>query len=473
MEFEEFRQHAHAFVDWMTEYLREVDRYPVLSQIDPGDVFSKLPPSPPQNREEFDDIFRDFIDIIIPGVTHWQHPGFYAYFPANGSPPSILAEMLVATLGVQGMLWKTSPSATELEELVLNWLRDMIGLPSHFTGSIQDTASSSTLCALIAARELKSGYQVGSQGLYNLPVFTTYCSTETHSSIEKGVRIAGLGTDYLRKIPCDDTFAMEPSALLDAIRSDIEAGFVPLCVIATLGTTSSTAIDPLDEIGKICKEYDIWLHVDAALAGSALILPELQWMLKGINFVDSFVFNPAKWLLVNFDCSAFYVRDAEEYKRAFSLTPAYLETDEQARVTDYKDWGIPLGRRFRSLKVWFVIRSYGVTGLQEIIRKHLEFTKTFASRLSSNPNIEILNPINLSTVCFRYIPKERKDEEYIEQVNKALLDRINNSGEFFLISTKLGGKYCLRINIGQVYTEERHVLSCAELLEKEITRIEA
>ncbi|MFX0093171.1 MAG: pyridoxal phosphate-dependent decarboxylase family protein, partial [Candidatus Hodarchaeota archaeon] len=342
MKMEEFRRYAHEVVDWMIDYLENIENYPVMSQVKPKEVINQLPINPPQKSEPFKQILADFEKIILPGITHWQHPSFFAYFPANSSPPSVLAEMLTATLGAQCMIWQTSPAATELEERVMQWLGKMLGLPSNFTGVIQDSASTATLCSLLTAREQKSDYSINARGMSDKGIFTTYCSVETHSSIEKGIKIAGLGKVNLRKIPVDDKFAMIPEELEAAIQKDLAEGYQPLCTVATLGTTGSTAIDPLKKIGKICAKYNIWLHVDAALAGTALLLPEYRWMIDGIEYVDTFVFNPHKQMFTNFDCSAYFVKDPGALIRTFEILPEYLKTKEGDRVNNFRDWSIPL-----------------------------------------------------------------------------------------------------------------------------------
>ncbi len=371
MDTKEFRRHAHAFVDWMADYLAEVERYPVRAQVKPGEVAAKLPLTPPERGEPMETIFADFTSVVLPGITHWQHPGFFAYFPANSSPPSVLAEMLTATLGAQCMLWQTSPAATELETRVLDWLRQMTGLPEGFTGVIQDSASSAILCALLTARERATGWRANEEGVGAVGPLRVYCSTETHSATEKGAKIAGLGRANVRKIPVDARFAMRPDALEAAIREDLAAGATPVCVVASLGTTGVGALDPLRPIGEVCRRHNVWLHVDAAWAGSALILLEHRGMLDGIEHVDSFVFNPHKWLFTNFDCSAHYVRDPDALVRTLEILPAFLKTRERGHVIDYRDWSVQLGRRFRALKLWFVIRAYGVAELQRMVAAHI------------------------------------------------------------------------------------------------------
>ena len=466
MEINEFRKHAHAFVDWIADYYENIEQYPVKSTVEPGGVKSQLPPLAPEQGEKMEDIFNDFQNIIMPGISHWQHPGWFAYFPANNSPASVLGEMLTAGLGVQGMIWDTSPAATELEEVVMNWLRDMAGVPPHFTGVIQDTASTATLCALLSAREKATNFQVNQKGFQK--TLRVYTSGHTHSSIEKGVKIAGFGRENLVYIDTDENFAMRMDALEQAIEQDIKMGLTPCCVAATLGTTSSMAMDPIDEIGKICQKYNIWLHVDAAFAGTAAIAPEYRNFLKGIEMADSYVFNPHKWMLTNFDCSAYFVKDAEILKRTFSIMPEYLKTSADEKVNNYRDWGIQLGRRFRALKLWFVIRSYGIEGIRAMIRLHINLAQEFAGWIEKDEEFEILAPVNLSLVCFRFV-KPGQSEEELTALNKKLLKNINASGKVYLTHTVLNGRYCLRLSVGQRNTRVRHVEQVWDLI-KENTR---
>ncbi len=440
MDSNEFRKHGHSLVEWMAEYLDSVESFPVKAGVEPKDILNNLPVAPPEKGEPFERIFDDFKSIVLPGVTHWQHPSFFAYFPANSSPPSILAEMLTACLGLQCMSWVTSPAATELEERMMEWLGAMLQLPKEFTGVIQDTASTATLCALLSARERASGFQVNELGLPRDQLFTTYCSTQAHSSVEKAVKIAGLGRR-------------------------LAGGRRPLCVVAAIGTTSSTAIDPLKEIAAICRRHRVWLHVDAAFAGTAAILPELRWMLNGVEDADSLVFNPHKWMFTNFDCSAYFVKDKESLVRTFEILPEFLRTPADGRVNNYRDWGIQLGRRFRALKLWFVIRSYGVNGLQQLIRKHIGIAQQLAKWISSSDDFELLAPVPLNTLCFRYRPSGTQATEDLNPINEALLQRLNATGRIYLTHTKLAGAYALRMAIGQTTVEERHVRSAWELIQ--------
>ena len=464
MDSGEFRTHAHAMVDWMADYLDGIEDRPVTPSVAPGDIYAALPPRAPEEPEPFDRIFRDFESVILPGMTHWQHPSFFAYFPANASPPSVLAEMLTATMGAQCMSWATSPAATELEERVMEWLRDMIGLPGEFTGVIQDTASTATLCAILTARERATHFAVNAEGFPEGRKFTVYCSTEAHSSVEKAVKIAGFGRSGLRKIPVDDRGAMLPDVLAQAITEDIARGRTPVCVVAAIGTTGSTAIDPLAAIGALCRSYGVYLHVDAAYAGSALLLPELRTMIEGIECADSFVFNPHKWLFTNFDCSAYFVRNAGELVRTFEILPEYLKTTEGAPVHNYRDWGIQLGRRFRALKLWFVIRTYGVSGLRDAVRRHIALAAGFARTISAAPDFELLAPVTLAAVCFRYRPPGVRDPEKLNALNASLLDALNRTGKIYLTHTKLRGAYALRLVTSQTNVDQRHVDSAWDLI---------
>jgi aromatic-L-amino-acid decarboxylase len=470
MDNETFRRHAHEMVDWMADYLAGVERYPVRAQVTPGEIKAKLPTEPPAAGEAMETIFADFEHDVLPGMTHWQHPSFFAYFPANASPPSVLAEMLTATLAAQCMLWQTSPAASEMEDRVLNWLRQMLGLPEGFAGVIQDSATSATLVALLTARERATGWQANQVGLPALgrdgDDFTIYCSDESHSSIEKGVKVAGLGRENLRKMESDADFAMRPEALVSAIEADRRAGRTPICVVASLGGTGTGAIDPLRAIGEICRREDIWLHVDAAWAGSALILPEERGMLDGIELADSFVFNPHKWLFTNFDCSAYFVRDPEALERTLALVPEYLKSPEGRAVTDYQNWCVPLGRRFRALKLWFVIRSYGVEGLQDMIRAHIDWARELFDHVSDAPDFEILSPLRLSLFSFRYRPDGEDDEAALEALNTRLLAALNDSGRVYLTQNRVRGRYAIRFVVGQTSTERRHVQAAWRLIQE-------
>jgi aromatic-L-amino-acid decarboxylase len=468
MDYELFRQYGYKFVDWLADYMKGIEAYPIMSRLKPGDVSRRLPAEPPQQAEPLDRIFSDFQKIILPGITHWQHPGWFGYFPANNSPASVLAELLTAGLGAQCMSWQTSPAATELEETVMNWLRRMIGLPDGLAGVIQDTASTATLCAFLTARENATEFKVNESGARE-PLIV-YASAEAHSSVEKDVKIAGFGKENLRSIPTDENFALIPARLEEAVLEDKRRGLQPCCVVATVGTTSSTAVDPLRPIGQVCRRHGLWLHVDAAFAGTAAVLPEMRWMLDGVEFADSFVFNPHKWMLTNFDCSAYFVRDPGLLRRTFEIRPEYLKTGQDAVVKNFRDWGIQLGRRFRALKLWFVIRSYGLEGIQAMVREHLRLARLFEALVRSQPGFEVLAPVNLSLVCFRWNDGRRSEEE-LAALNQKLLDKVNASGRVYLTHTSLRGKYTIRLVVGQRTTEERHVRLAWELLTREAEKL--
>lgn len=462
MTTDEFRKHAHELVEWMAGYMENVGKYPVKSTVSPGEIFNRIPDNPPLHPEPFDSLMKDMDSIILPGITHWQSPDFFAYFPANSSPPSVLAEMMIATLGAQCMIWETSPAAAELEEKMMIWLRDMTGLPGDFEGVIQDSASTSTLAAILTAREKATGYSINRDGASDA-VLRVYCSGQTHSSVDKAVKISGIGYRNLVKVPVREDFSLDPDMLRSAILNDIEKGYKPCCVVATLGTTGTTAIDPLRAIGGICHEYGIWLHVDAAMAGSALILPEFQWMLDGREFIDSFVFNPHKWMFTNFDCSAYFVRDAAALIRTFEILPEYLKTRTRGKVNDYRDWGVPLGRRFRSLKLWSVIRSYGTEGLREKIRYHIELASRLADMISHEEDFELMAPVTICVVCFRYKPAGA-DQPRMNALNEKLNHQLNDSGKVYLTHTVLNGNYTLRMVTAQTNVTLEHVQKAWELV---------
>jgi len=456
MKADEFRKYGHELVDWIAEYLENAGQYPVLSRAKPGEVRARLPEHPPGGPEPFDAVMRDLNEIVVPGLTHWQSPNFFAFFPSNNSYPSILGDLLSAGLGVNGMLWATSPAATEVETHVMDWLIEMMGLPAAFRstspggGVIQDTASSASLVALIAARERATGGHSNTAGVGGGRL-VAYTSTQAHSSIEKDARVAGIGSDNLRAVEVDEAFAMRPERLAELIAGDKAAGRVPFFVCATVGTTSADGVDPVAEIGKICREHGIWLHVDAAMAGTAALCPEFRWVTDGLEYADSYVFNPHKWMMTNFDCSAFFVRDRASLISALSIVPEYLRNtaSEAGTVIDYRDWQIPLGRRFRALKLWFVIRAYGVSGLQDIVRRHVALAREFASWVEADPDFEVANRVPLSLVCFRH--------KGGDAVNQAVLDGANASGRMYLTHTRIDDRLTLRLSIGNQRTQREHV----------------
>jgi len=452
---EEFRNYGHTVVDWIADYYKKIETFPVLSRVNPGEIRQLLPREAPRQPEGFSAILRDVDKVVLPGVTHWQSPNFFAYFPANASGAAILGDLVSSALGVQGMLWATSPACTELETHVLDWLVPMLGLPHKFLsresggGVIQDTASSSSLCAMLAARERVTGYRSNHQGCRQRLV--AYTSNQAHSSIEKAAMVSGIGSDNLRLVAVDERFAMRPEALAAHIGKDRAAGFIPFFVSATVGTTSSNALDPLPAIGAICKENKLWFHVDAAMSGTAALCPEFRYIQDGIEFADSYTFNPHKWMFTNFDCNCFYVADRKSLIDTLSILPEYLRNlaTESGAVIDYRDWHIPLGRRFRSLKLWFVIRYYGIEGLQFHVRRHVAQAQQFLAWVQQDDRFEIAAPAPLNLVCFRHRGGDKSNEE--------LMERLNRSGELYLTHTRLNGQLTLRFCVGQTNTTERHV----------------
>jgi aromatic-L-amino-acid/L-tryptophan decarboxylase len=468
MDPEEFRRIGKEVVDWMADYLKNAEKYPVFSQVKPGDIKRQLPTAPPAAAEDMETILADFHRIILPGITHWNHPGFLAYFANSASAPGIIAEMLATSLNVNGMLWRTSPSATELEEVVLDWFRQMLGLPSGFYGVIIDTASVSSLVALTAAREAvhKRVRAEGLSGRTDLPRLRLYCTEHTHSSIEKAAIVLGIGQEGVRKISSDTEYRMIPKALERALEEDKKNGWLPFAVVATVGTTSSTSIDPVPAIADICQREHMWLHVDGAYGGAAAILPEMRSVLDGCDRADSFVTNPHKWLFTPMDCSVLFTRHVDILKQAFSLVPEYLKTTDGV-VNNYMDWGVQLGRRFRSLKLWFIIRSFGIEGLASRLREHCRLACEFASWVDADKNFERLAPVPFSVVCFRFHPKGISDEAALEKMNAQIIEHVNATGDIFLSHTKLNGRYSIRIAIGNIATAEKHVKRAWELITTE------
>ena len=469
MSTKEFREEGYKVIDWIADYYDQIEDYPVFPKVKPGDVRSSLPALPPVTSRKYNEILKD-MDILMPGITHWQSPNFHAFFPCATSGPAILADLISTGLGVNGMNWVTSPSTTELESHVLDWLVDMLELPKKFKtsstggGVLQDTASSSSLVALIAAREKASKGEINDNG-YNQKL-TVYTSSQAHSSIEKAVKIAGIGKNNLRLVDVDESFAMDPNHLRELILSDIEEGLQPAYVCATVGTTSSTAIDPVDKIGPICKEFGIWLHVDAAMAGPAALCPEYRFINNGVEFADSYTFNPHKWMLTSFDCSAFYISKRESLVDALSIMPEYLKNTatESQEVFDFRDWGIPLGRRFRALKLWQVINYYGIEGLQEYIKENMINTERVKSWIEKNPNFEIVAPVPLTLICFRH----KKGDDF----NQKLLNRMNESGKMYMTHTILKDQYVIRFSIGTATTNLDHLKSTWNCIEKYASELE-
>lgn len=462
MPINEFRENGHKIIDWIADYLENVEQKPVLAQIKPGDIKKQLPTEAPLKGESIDNVMNDLNSIIIPGMTHWNHPNFMAYFNSTASSPAILGDFLSSAFNINAMIWKTGPASTELEETVLDWFRQMLKLPPKFFGLIYDLASVSSMHAIAAAREQAKELYTN----YDITKLRLYCSEHAHSSIEKGVVTLGLPISATVKIKSDDQFRIIVSELDGAIRNDIENGYQPFCIVATVGTTSTTSIDPVNEISAVAKKYKLWLHVDAAHAGSAAIVPEVRPILSGVEDADSMVVNPHKWLFVPIDLSVLFTSKPEVIKKAFSIIPEYLRTDEESEVINYMDYGIQLGRKFRSLKLWFLFRYFGIEGLQKIIREHLRLGELFADFIDRHPNFERLAPTPLSTICFRAVPNSEFSEEELDSFNKNLMDEINNSGKLLLSHTKLNGKFTIRLTISGIRTTEKHVLDAWELIKE-------
>lgn len=464
---DEFRTAAHAAVDWIADYLEASGQYPVRSRVAPGDVRAALPVAPPQEGESLDSMMRDFHSTVMPGITHWNHPAFFAYFANSASYPGILGELLTAGLNANGMLWITSPAVTELEEVTLDWLRQLMGLGDGWFGQITDTASISTFYALAAARE-RAGLDIRAKGMAartDVPRLRVYCSEHAHSSIDKAVIALGLGHENLVKIPADEQFRLRPDALAAAMAADVAAGFVPLAVVPCVGTTSTTSIDPVVDVVRIAREYRCWVHVDAAYGGVAAIVPELQYLMDGVDGADSLVVNPHKWLFTPMDCSVFYTRDARALKQAFALLPEYLVTSTSNEATNLMDYGIQLGRRFRALKLWMVLRAFGRDGLAERIRFHCELAREFAGMVHFEGGWELTAPVTLSLVCFRRAP-EGASEDAIARLNAAIMEQVNARGHVYLSHTKLAGRYTLRLAVGNIRTGRQHIeLAWRELRE--------
>ena len=464
MPADDFRRYGYEVVDWIANYFEHIGEYPVLSQIEPGSLRGAVPASAPEQGEDFGEVLKDVDRLILPAVTHWNHPNFHGLFSTSTSSVGVFGEMFAAAFDMKAMLWRTSPASTELEDVVLDWLRQMMNLPDHFEGIIYDTASVSTMHAIAAARE-RVNLRIRDEGMSgrdDLPLLRVYCSEHVHSSIDKSVITLGLGTRSLRKIAVNERFEMRADALVEAIEEDIEAGHVPICVIPTIGTTSSSSIDPVDAIADICEKHGVWLHVDTAYAGSAAIVPEMQHYFRGCERADSIVTNPHKWLFTPFDLSVLYCRDLNELKQAFSLVPEYLKTSDASEVKNGMDYGIQLGRRFRALKLWFVMRYFGREGLIDRIREHCRLARLFASWVEESENFEMLAPVPFALVCFRACPAGVDD---LDALNERIMNDINASGEAYLSHTKLDGKFTLRLSVGSIRVEEKHLVKVWELLQ--------
>ena len=467
---EQFREEGKKIIDWIADYYENVEKFPVLSQVAPGEIISSLPENPPQKGESIDDMIHDIDKKIMQGITHWQSPNFYAFFPSNTSFPSILGDLISSGLGVQGMIWASSPAVTELETRVLDWLTDMMGMPEKFKststggGVIQDTASTSALTAVIAARERATNFQSNKIGVRQKLV--AYISTQTHSSLEKAIKMAGIGTDNLRLIEVNEKFEMRPELLDRQIQLDKSDGYIPFFICAALGTTSSNAVDPVRKIGEIAKRENCWFHIDGAMSGTAMVCPEYRHYMDGVELADSFVFNPHKWMFTNFDCDVFWVGNRNELINTFSILPEYLKNKatESGAVFDYRDWHVQLGRRFRSLKLWFVIRHYGVEGLQFHIRKHIEMAQNFAEWVKQSGDFEVAVDPPFNLVCFRH----KNGDDF----NLKLMNKVNETGKIYFTHTKLNNRIVLRMSIGQTHTEAVHVKKAWDLIKQFAIQLE-
>lgn len=474
MDADTFRVHGHRLIDWVADFLEHIEDYPVLARVKPGDVKAALPHAAPEHPETFEQIFQDFERVLLPGVTHWNHPGFLAYFAISSSGPGILAELLTAALNSQAMLWRTGPSATELEEVALGWLRDLMGLPAAFEGVIYDTASISTLHALTAAREVvvPEVKELGLAGRPEISRAVVYCSDEAHSSIDKAVMLMGLGRRSVRRIQTDQTLRMRSDALSAAIADDRIKGRVPMAVVATIGTTSTTSIDPTDAIAEICQRERLWLHIDAAYGGVAAIVPDMRHVLAGADLADSLVVNPHKWLFTPFDLSVLYCKRMDAIRAAFSLVPAYLQTTEQPGARNLMDTGIQLGRKFRALKLWAILRYFGAEGIRARLAEHMRLARLFAEWVDADERFERLVPVPFSVVCFRACPTGRSEPE-LNDLNQRLLDAVNATGDVFLSHTMIRNRFALRVAVGNIRTTEKHVRRAWEILREELGRLQA
>lgn len=467
---EAFRKHGHAVVDWIADYRARVQERPVMAQTAPGDIKARMPASPPDQPEPFEALLADLDTIVAPGLSHWQHPAFFGYFPCNGTLASVLGDYVSTGLGVLGLSWQSSPALTEVEEVTTDWLRQMVGLSPAWEGVIQDTASTSTLLALISARERVTRYALARGGLQAEPqALVIYTSAYAHSSVDKAALLAGFGADNIRHVACDAAFAMRPDALAEAIAADRAAGRVPCAVVVTTGTTTTTALDPVKAVADLLAGTGVWLHLDAAMAGSAMVLPECRWMWDGVEAADSLVLNPHKWLGAAFDCTVYFVRDAQHLVRVMSTSPSYLQSSADGRVKNYRDWGIPLGRRFRSLKLWFLIREQGVSGLQARLRRDLENTRWLEAQIAVAPGWRVLAPAPLQTLCVRHEPPGLAGED-LDRHTQAWCDRINRSGAAYLTPATLEGRWMVRVSVGAEQTERVHVERLWTVMQHEVSR---
>jgi aromatic-L-amino-acid decarboxylase len=464
---DDFRRYGHQLIDWIADYRERVADRPVMARTSPGEIKAQLPASPPDLPEPFESVLADLDRIVMPGLSHWAHPRFFGYFPCNGELASVLGDYASTGLGVLGLAWQSSPALTEVEEVATDWLRQMIGLSEGWSGVIQDTASTCSLIALISAREKTTGFALARGGLQgeDRPL-VVYASAHSHSSIEKAALLAGFGRDHMHVVAHDAEWAMRPEALEAAIAADRAAGRVPCAVVATTGTTTTTAVDPIEPIGAIARRENLWLHVDAAMAGSAMILPECRWMWAGIERADSIVLNPHKWLGAAFDCSAYFVREPEHLVRVMSTNPSYLQTAADRDVKNYRDWGIPLGRRFRALKLWFLIREQGVSGLQARLRRDMENARWLADQVRAAPGWRVLNPVALQTLCVRHEPPGL-DGDALDAHTRGWADRVNRSGEAYLTPAVLDGRWMVRVSVGSLTTERTHVAEVWAAMQRE------
>ncbi len=463
---EEFRRQAHAVVDWIADYRQRAPTFPVLPAVEPGALRAKIPSAPPEKPEPFENVLADLDRLVMPAMTHWQHPNFFAFFPSNGELSSVLGDFVSTGLGVVGLSWQACPALTEVEEAATGWLRDMMGLAPEWKGVIADTASTATLQALICAREKTTDYSLARGGMAGQAPMTVYCSEQSHSSVEKAALLAGFGRENVRKVPVDSDYAMRPGAFETAVEADLAAGIRPCAVVATAGTTATTAFDPIAKIASIARKRGLWLHVDAAMSGSAMILPEFRPLWEGVESADSLVVNPHKWLGAACDCSVYYVRDPQHLVRVMSTNPSYLRTAMDERATNYRDWGIPLGRRFRALKLWFLIRSEGVEGLARRLRRDVENARWLAARVGERPRWRVLAPVTLQTVCVRHEP-DGLEGEALDRHTLGWAERVNRSGRAYLTPALLDGRWMVRVSIGALATEREHVEALWELLKGE------
>jgi aromatic-L-amino-acid decarboxylase len=471
MDADEFRRLGHRLIDWIADYRERLESLPVMSTARPGEIKARFPAEPPRQGGALAEAVASLGDLVLPGITHWNHPSFFAYFPSNTSYASVLGDLAAAGLGAQAMSWQTSPAATEVEEVVMEWLRRMVGLPESFTGVIHDSASTATLTALLCARERSSGHAQSRAGLQGgEAALTVYASDQAHSSVEKGALLAGFGRAHLRLLGTDAEHALRLDLLEEAIRRDLAAGFRPCALVATTGTTATTALDPVVGMAALAERHRMWLHVDAALAGTAMVLPECRWMWKGVERADSLVFNPHKWLGTGFDLSAYYVQDPQHLVRVMSTNPSYLRTAQDAEVRNLRDWGIPLGRRFRALKLWFHLADEGVEGVQARIRRDLDNARWLAAQVDAAPDWERLAPAPLQTVTLRHVPPGERDEARLAAHNLGIARRVNESGRAYLTPSVLKGKQVIRVSVGAERTERRHVEALWRLMREEACR---